>query len=336
MLILGIWVILLNKTFNENFVFKIIFFILSLSSLILLLLDFRNLLPWKSFFYTWTFDQRISFFKSALHIVSNNPLFGTGFGSFENLYKQFRPSESLSLPGASAYTDTAHSILIDLALYGGVILSGLYLIYFFIITKRIIEILKNSSGQESTVIFSAIWIALQFHLNIAQGSIVMYFWSVFLSGLILSKSKLFPKKDLSSIFALNSKTKNTNSEKLPYTDVQILLAIIGFLMGSSLILPLVIVDSRVATNIVSGNVLNLQRLADSFPIHSSRCAFIAETLLVNGKSREALAVSKMCVLQNPNQLLSWKLIVRNPETDSLTKAIATEKWNVLDPLQPPL
>lgn len=336
MLFLGAWLILFSKVFSKSLLAKFSFVFLSCASFLLLVLDIGRRLPWDSFFYTWTLDQRLSYIKASGQIINTFPVFGSGFGSLENLYKQFRPLESISLPGVDAYTDTSHSIALDLALGGGIVLLVLYLILLVTLIRNSFIVIRNPNGKEPLVIIVALLLALSFHLNIAQGSIVMYFWSIILSAIVLSQTnknqKIVSKLSVDS----NSRIQNRSHKHSEYSDTQFLVSLIGFALGSAMILPMLIVDSKVATNIISGNVEALVNLAGSFPSHSSRCAFISETLSVNGRNSESLFVSQLCVSQNENQLSSWKLIALNPTVDQVTKDRAIEKWKLLDPLQPPL
>ena len=107
---------------------------------------------------------------------------------------------------------------------------------------------------------------------------------------------------------------------------------LGYILGSILTIPLILLNGNLAQSIISGDVPKLIKLVDSYPKHSSRCSFIAETLVVNNLDAEANLVASKCVDFNPNQLVAWKILAKYLDKNGETNYRAIEEWKRLDPL----
>lgn len=130
-------------------------------------------------------EQRLILWKDSWNIVRDYPLFGTGFGSFQDIYPKYR-----TLKGA-ALADHAHNDYIELLANGGVVALLLAGGFFAVLVSRSFAVFRKRRDPYSRYVFIASLtgiIAILLHsitdFNLQIGANGLYL--AFLSGLAVS------------------------------------------------------------------------------------------------------------------------------------------------------
>ena len=136
-----------------------------------------------------TFKVRLFFWQSALSMFRDSPIFGHGFDSFGDLYREYRPPQIVTVYGPDLLVNAAHNVFLDIAVSGGILLLGVFIFlycYILFISIRYIRSVETVSS-EFTLLFS-LWVAfsLQSLISINQLSISVFGFIV--SGLLIAST----------------------------------------------------------------------------------------------------------------------------------------------------
>lgn len=156
-------------------------------------------------------SMRINAYKNAITMFSDNPILGTGLGSF---YIAFKPYDKRKQSEISTYTKLHNDplqIILELGLIGGLLVSSFIFMIFYRTYKKIIHSsisknnLKNniiSTGLLLTLTVSIIHSFIDFPLHLPASSFLLFLFI----GLLLStnkNTKAYQKK-IKSFFLLTT------------------------------------------------------------------------------------------------------------------------------------
>lgn len=123
---------------------------------------------------------------AALRIINESPLIGHGFDSYADWYHRVRSVSSIQLKGIDGYCDTAHNVLLDLTVNGGILLLISYLAINLITLKSIVSLLRNfNSSQTICLPLILMWISYQIQSLISINQVGLAALGWILSGAII-------------------------------------------------------------------------------------------------------------------------------------------------------
>jgi len=145
----GPWLGLIASVFIMFFFYKRTFLdnkIILLKTLCLftlfITLAFYFLIDWDALLKRLTLDvsikMRLMYFSTAIEVIKDNPMFGTGFESFRLIYPEYRPFEDALIAGKDTTPTMVHNDYLQFALDNGIpallffigfVASALFLIY---------------------------------------------------------------------------------------------------------------------------------------------------------------------------------------------------------------
>jgi O-antigen ligase len=120
-----------------------------------------------SFLNKFSIQLRGDYWRAASRAIEDNPIFGFGYGGFQDIYRTYRDLKSINRRGPSYIADSAHSIFLDYAVFGGIILLGSILILFSVALISSLKSFKTKNEFFDINVFFSVAALLYF----AQGLI---------------------------------------------------------------------------------------------------------------------------------------------------------------------
>jgi len=307
-----------HNKYRKYLKFILLIFVISV---ILIAADILQKLPWPSKLYEDSISARGDFWRAAIKISIENPVFGTGLDGFGDHYRSTRDLNSLSRGGIDLKTDSAHNLFLDLLSGGGVPLLLIYLIIILMVLSRSYKYIKNSDKFDPvhTGIFSA-WLAYMAQALISINQIALAVVGFILAGLLIGyKDKVNepPKKIIDS-----------NSKKFKFSEV-----LLGIVAGLIIAIPPFTLDGEFRNALTQGNAEKLVDISDNWPMSSNRLSTIGSVLRTNGYPEYATLVLRKAIKFNPDHFESWYELLQCPDISINEKLAARLNIKRLDPLR---
>ena len=180
------FVIYLKIKSSGNFLVARLYLTSNVFMLLLGVLGTLNKGPLGKLLYEITIADRGYCMSAGLNMLKSNPVLGVGFDGYSDLYRIYRSDNAVIKKGTDAVCDTAHSVVLDIATFGGLPLFFIYLTLFILV---IISIFKISGREKSyNSAFAAVcgvWVGYQIQSVISINQIGLGIWGWVLSGLII-------------------------------------------------------------------------------------------------------------------------------------------------------
>ena len=303
----------------------------------LVFLGIINIGPLASYLYKSSLQARGFYWRAALDMLLNHPIFGVGMDGYGEWYRRSRTLEdTLINPGIN--TDTAHNVFLDIASNGGFPLIITYLCILTLVVISIVKVIKRS--REFDPIFAATvgaWVAYQAQSFISINAIGLAIWGWILSGLIIGYEIDTRKRDEAfESYATKRDRRNTKQLKQALSSGTIVSIFVSTLIASALALPPYVAANKFYNSIKSGNALELQPAAYIKPYDRVRFTFVASNLAQNNLNDRALVVIRDAVKQFPNSYEVWNILAGLPNASAAEIANAKAQLKRLDPHNPDL
>lgn len=309
--------------------------VLGISSIggILLILGIFNSGPLAIIIYKSSLQARGFYWRAAINMMVEHPIFGVGLDGFGDWYRRSRTPASAEF-NAGIVADTAHSIPLDIGTSGG---FPLLILYLFIIGLALVSIIKVvRRGQEFDVAFASIvgaWVAYQAQSLISINQIGLGVWGWSLTGLLIGyefNTRIQMAKESSK----SVKKRDQVKEKLPAATL--LAAIVAGAIGLTLSLPPYLAANKFYKALQSGDGNLIQQSAYLKPYDRTRFLYTAQILAANKLEPNAIEVLKDASKIYPDNFELWQqwsqILSATPEQISKAKA----EMKRLDPFNPAL
>ena len=137
---------------------------------------------------SYSINQRIDYMLAGMRLIHESPLIGVGLDSFADFYPKYRSIDAAKRPGA-AFTDSAHSVPIDLWISGGFFFFAVFMAFVVMILKSAFIKLKLTK-KCSTFEFASFLVFLGFLVQavISINHVVMGMWAFGAAGIIQAPS----------------------------------------------------------------------------------------------------------------------------------------------------
>ena len=309
--------------------------VLSVSALgaFLLMLGIFNSGPLAGIIYKSSLQARGFYWRAAINIMQENPLFGIGLDSFGDWYRRSRTQATAEF-NAGIVADTAHSIPLDIGASGG---FPLLLIYFFILglaVVSIIRVVRRSNGFD--VAFASVvaaWIAYQAQSVISINQIGLGVWGWSLTGLLIGY-EFNTRNQKVKESRKPVKKRHQVKETLPATTL--LAAVIAGAIGLVVSLPPYLAANKFYKALQSGDGNILQQGAYLKPYDRTRFLYTAQILASNNLESNAIDVLEDASKIYPDNFELWQQWSQIPSATPEQVSRAKAEMKRLDPFNPAL
>ena len=273
---------------------------------------------------------RGDYWRAAIRIVTEHPIFGVGFDQFGNWYRRYRDIEAVNRRGPEVVSNSPHNIFLDYAVSGGIILGSLYVCLVVITFMSALTVIKQSKSYDVNFSFVfSVWIAYQAQSLISVNQVGLTIWGWIFSGLLIG---------------YKLKLENSEGNKPPKKGLEVavkqkispIALLTGLTVGLCISLPLLIKDVQLRSALEKGTVQQTIQAAEKWPVNANRAAQISSFLLVKGFPSDALTLARFSVENLPRSFVAWKTIYDSPSSSELEKINAKRMLIELDPLNPSL
>ena len=304
-------------------------------SLVYSLMDIFQKLPWSSVLYKLSVSARGDYWRGSLGIIKDHPWLGIGFDQFRNWYPRYRDLKSLSHGEGDLFFDSSHSIFLDMALNGGILLLLIYFLLLVLTLRSGYRILKskNSFNYENTAILGA-WIAYQVQTLISINHLGLVIWGWLLSGLIIGyeiRIRVIATEVQLDVKAANNSNKLGRRSSKNKDSSIFVPASVGAAIGMAVALPLFLGSVEYNSSLKNADPTGLIQASQQWPQDGLRMTMAAESVSLMGFPRDGYELARKAAEFDPEFSVPWKLLstfTRIPEQEM------NEIWDNLDELDP--
>jgi O-antigen ligase len=287
-----------------------------------LLLDILQLSPWKSFIYQSSVSYRGDFWRAAVQLIIDKPLFGVGMTGFRDNYRGYRDSVAIGRSEYNQIVESAHNRLLDLASSGGIILLLAYIALLFLVFKSAVKVLKRS--KEFNPGFIAVfgsWIAYLAQAQISVFSFANEIIGWTLSGVIIG---------FEIVSRPTESKKNDAIRKISLAPMAIFAIFIQLVFFSTYIQS----EFEFKAAIEKGEVNLITEKVQAWPKRNDRYYIVTQLFEKGGFPDRSLVIAQEAVSLWPNNFEAWMLLYLSPNVSKVEKEIALKNLRKLDPLNP--
>jgi len=304
----------------------------------LVFLGLVNAGPLASFLYKGSLAARGFYWRAAIKMLIDRPLFGVGMDGYLDWYRRTRAAD-YAAQGFLSFSNTAHNVYLDIATSGGFPLITIYFVLMALVIVSIVRVVRRRHGFD--VYFAAIvgaWVAYQTQAFVSINQLGIAIWGWVLSGVIIGYEINTRSKEVEKV----SPTKNKQVRKSSIVSTQTLssAAVIrvfaGVLLGALVAIPPYYANASFFSALKSGDIKTIQRAAYLKPIDERRLLHVATILRDNKLESEAILVIKDAIKGYPDSFDFWQLwsTIQTATPSDLANAKAQMKR--LDPFNPDL
>ncbi len=290
----------------------------------ILTLGFLGRGPLGEWFFQSTFQVRLWFWESAVRMIAKNPLLGSGFDSFGDLYREFRPTDIVNLYGPDLVVNAAHNVFLDLAVSGGILLVVLFVslqIYVFLRSIRYIE--KTSElSSEFTLLFS-LWAGYNLQSLISINQLSLSIFGFVISGLLLASTVVASQVKDTKIYQVNNKKSHKHLTGYFYA-----------ICCVSLVIPHNLNDHYFRESISQNNGRTMINVVNRWPQNEFYAIVISRLLYQNNYDLQARELAYLALKINPRSYSALELIVADTGISVTDREEFANMLRLMDPLNP--
>jgi O-antigen ligase len=314
------FIIYLKIKSSGNFIVARLYLVSNVIMLLLGVLGTLNKGPLGKFIYEATIADRGYCMNAGLNMIKSNPVFGVGFDGYSDLYRIYRSNNALIKKGTDALCDTAHSVVLDIATFGGLPLLFMYLALFILVVISIVKVSgREKSYNSAFAAVCGVWVGYQIQSVISINQIGIGLWGWVLSGLIIGYEISGRRMD--------KDTRINNSPRF-----KILLPTIGLVIGLFIGIPNYVYGVKFSSAFKTLDATKIVNTSTSRPYNQYPMWIASYQLLKSNLPKESLIVAQKLTNEFPNSYDGWRIIHSNPTASNELKAVALEQMKRLDPL----
>ena len=267
---------------------------------------------------TTTLLSRFDYWRAALAMTMDAPLFGKGLDSFGDYYRAYRDEAAFNRFGESQVADSAHSVFLDLFSGGGIPLGVCYILIQAIPAAILVKKLLSSNGfNGQELILLGIWVAFTLQSAISINQIGVGIWGWALSGLIYGQVRGLPlakaqRSPLRGVFNISS--------------VLVALSIMLYLYVAPMRSDSIFLSSANSTD-----GIKLKEVSLRWPMDTKRVLLTSQGFKNAGYEQLSLEISIAGVEHNPYSYTLWKQIYENSKASSQLRLEAEGNLMKIEP-----
>ena len=294
--------------------------------------------PFAQYIYNSSIIARGYYWKAALKMLTDHPVFGVGMDGYINWYRRSRPADYFE-NGFLSYSDSAHNVYLDIASSGGFALLGIYIAIAGMVILSIVRVVQRNDGFDPFfVAIVGAWAAYHVQSLVSINQLGLAIWGWVLSGLIIGYEINTRVKDVSkdAPTKIKSTGKKTRASTQPLSSKAILSLFAGVVTASLIAGPLYFVNSNFYTAIRSSDIKVIESAAQQRPRDERRLYALAGIFRDNQADAQAITVLRDATVRYPDSFDLWTLWTTIPTASPSDIASAKAQLKRLDPFNPDL
>lgn len=277
--------------------------------------------PLSSILYQDSITFRGDYWRAAIQMANEKPLFGVGLDSYGDWYRRGRDLEATVRRGPEIVTNAAHNVYLDMLANGGITLFVLYCASVILVVISIVKILKSGKLLNSShLAIIACWIAFQIQSVISINQLGLVIWGWVFGGLIIGLA--FRLK--------SSKTPYTSEEDLA-NPAQVVKAFAGVLIGLMIAVPPFYASAKFKSALETRNANAIYLAAKQFPLDPVKLVSASAIFIENKMSTQAIDLLNLSRNKFPADFQTLKLISTSTYFDDEVQESTIRLMRLLDP-----
>jgi hypothetical protein len=282
---------------------------------------------------------RSDYWRAGFRMIIDSPWVGKGPDSYGSYYREFRDFDATFRTEPSRFSNSAHSVLIDIGVSFGIfavisLISIVLILYFKLVQLRFLTTYRVNSknSTHSALVAVAGGFISTFLFSISQIAIMS--WGFLILGWlaqVVSRSGNLENNE--PIFSY--KTVKAKSSKIPKTMIRTIPTCLSFLcVLIMLVSPRFLLDRDFKESLASGD-MEFLAMKTSDPYTPIGYGYLALDVAITQNLLEpSLTIAKKIVERNPREYVSWTIIARHPNSTPKERSYAKQMLRSLDPLNP--
>ena len=157
--------------------------------LLVVLLGVAKIGPLADKLYQYTLGVRTQYWRAALKMMGNSPLYGVGVDSYGENYRLVRDATTFKTVGPGVFTNAAHSVPLQLGATLGIPTLVLYLFLQIFVAYRVYVSFKQFPDQRIAIAgIAGAWLAFQAQSFISIDQLGVGVWGWILTGSLIGGS----------------------------------------------------------------------------------------------------------------------------------------------------
>ena len=294
--------------------------------------------PFAQYIYNSSIIARGYYWKAALKMLTDHPVFGVGMDGYINWYRRSRPADYFE-NGFLSYSDSAHNVYLDIASSGGFALLMIYIAIAVLVILSIVRVVQRNDGFDPFfVAIVGAWAAYHVQSLVSINQLGLAIWGWVLSGLIIGFEINTRIKDVNkdAPTKIKSTGKKARASTQPLSSKAILSLFAGVVTASLIAGPLYFVNSNFYTAIRSSDIKAIESAAQQRPRDERRLYALAGIFRDNQADVQAVTVLRDATKRYPDSFDLWTLWTTIPTASPSDIASAKAQLKRLDPFNPDL
>lgn len=160
-------------------------------------------------------EARTFYWRAALTMFGDKPLLGVGLDQYGNFWRTARPASSVPFLGGPSYSDAAHSVPLQMAAQGGVLLAVTYAAFLLFTAYALVRGLLRLQGADRMLLgaVGAGWTAYQVQSFVSIDQVPLIVLHFALAGGVIAVSGLSGLREVRLPGALKPAVVHQNDQK---------------------------------------------------------------------------------------------------------------------------
>lgn len=307
--------------FIKNKLLLILFVTMITAATVSAILGMLKIGPLSSILYQDSITFRGDYWRAAIQMVKQKPLFGVGLDSYGDWYRRGRDLEATVRRGPEIVTNAAHNVYLDMLANGGIALFALYFVSVILVVISIIKIINSGKPLNSShLALIACWFAFQIQSVISINQLGLVIWGWVFGGLIIGLA-----------FRVKSAKTPSISEADLTNPTQIVKAFAGVLIGLMIAVPPFYASAKFKSALETRNANAIYLAAKLFPLDPVKLVGASTIFIENKMSTQAMDLLNLSRIEFPADFQTLKLISTSTYFDDEERESAIRLMRLLDP-----
>ena len=277
--------------------------------------------PLSRYLYQDSITFRGDYWRAAVNMAREYPIFGVGLDSYGDWYRRSRTIEATVRRGPDMVSNAAHNVYLDMLANGGYLLFILYVASVVLVIRSIVKITKRANNlPNSYIALISCWVAFQIQSIISINQLGLVIWGWIFGGLIIG-------------YENNHRSERPRRPPVKATipPNQIVASFLGVLLGLGVSVPPFYASSQFKSALESRNADAIFGAAKAFPLDPIRLTSAATIFVENKMGPKTQELLRLSATTFPSDFQTWNLISKSEYFTKDERDSAIEKMKFLDP-----
>ena len=302
----------------------------------LVALGLINMGPLASYLYKGSLEARGFYWRTAIRMLLDHPLFGVGMDNYINWYRRALEAD-WAAKGFFTYSNSAHNVYLDIAASGGFPLLFIYCALTALVITSIVRVVKRLDSFDTY--FAAIvgaWFAYQVQSVISINQLGLAVWGWVLSGLIIGYEIQTRNSESNQTLLIKSKPirKSQKISTQPLSSATVMRLFAGVILAAIVAIPPYYVNAKYLSAFKVFDVKAMQSAAYLKPVEEYRLLHAVTMFRDNKYDSEAIEILRDAVVRFPDSSDLWTVWAILPGAAPSDVAHAVAELKRLDPNNP--